>query len=607
MLLGGGGVDDLDGGGSDDVLSGGGGADQAAGGPGADFVSGNGGADVLAGDGGDDTLIGGIGSDSADGGAGTDDCIAESTVQCEGSDAGVPADVAPEAFSTRVATDEDVAVDVIFEGADALGDAPLTFAVVDPPVRGTLGALRARGRESATATYTPDPNKTGLDRVRFSVTDPAGNSAEAVAKISVRRINDAPAAADDSGAGFGTDEDNSFTTGDVFANDTDVDGGPPRVAAVDRTGTLGLVTNNGDGTFGYDPNGKYESLGDGDSATDSFGYTYSDRRGGTDTATVTIAISGVNDAPSADADAITVDEDTASGDVTATLLVGDADAEGDTLTITAADDTGTTGAVTLSSVIYDPDGQFESLADGESATDSFDYTVSDGNGGTATATVTVTVDGVNDAPTAVDDGPSGELTTDEDTLLSVNGVLDNDTDPDTSDTLAVTKVADTEAIITGGGGTAVNGAVTLASGALLNMDADGTFTYDANGQFESLASGDSNTDNFAYEASDGNGGTDTATTTTIIIDGVNDPPVITSSSSASVVENQTGASDVGSSDPEGETEGGGGLTYSFSGGDDSGSFSIDANSGVLTFSTGRRISRTRRMPTPVTTTRCRSP
>ena len=343
VLLGGGGVDDLDGGGSDDVLSGGGGSDPAAGGPGADFVSGNGGADVLAGDGGDDTLIGGTGSDSADGGAGTDDCIAESTAQCEGSDAGVPADVAPEAFSTRVATDEDVAVDVIFEGADALGDAPLTFAVVDPPVRGTLGALRARGRESATATYTPDPNKTGLDRVRFSVTDPAGNSAEAVAKISVRRINDAPAAADDSGAGFGTDEDNSFTTGDVFANDTDVDGGPPRVAAVDRTGTLGLVTNNGDGTFGYDPNGKYESLGDGDSATDSFGYTYSDRRGGTDTATVTIGISGVNDAPSADADAITVDEDTASGDVTATLLVGDADAEGDTLTITAADDTGTTG------------------------------------------------------------------------------------------------------------------------------------------------------------------------------------------------------------------------------------------------------------------------
>ena len=241
--------------------------------------------------------------------------------------------------------------------------------------------------------------------------------------------------------------------------------------------------------------------------------------------------------------------------------------------------------MTLSSVIYDPDGQFESLADGESATDSFD-TVSDGNGGTATATVTVTVDGVNDAPAAVDDGPSGELTTDEDTLLSVNGVLDNDTDPDTSDTLAVTKVADTEAIITGGGGTAVNGAVTLASGALLNMDADGTFTYDANGQFESLASGDSNTDNFAYEASDGNGGTDTATTT-ITIDGVNDPPVITSSSSASVVENQTGASDVGSSDPEGETEGGGGLTYLFSttiDGVDNGLFSIDANSGVVTFS-----------------------
>ena len=47
--------------------------------------------------------------------------------------------------------------------------------------------------------------------------------------------------------------------------------------------------------------------------------------------------------------------------------------------------------------------QFEGLAVGQTATDTFIYTLSDGNGGTDTATVTVTINGVNDRPTAADD------------------------------------------------------------------------------------------------------------------------------------------------------------------------------------------------------------
>ena len=42
--------------------------------------------------------------------------------------------------------------------------------------------------------------------------------------------------------------------------------------------------------------------------------------------------------------------------------------------------------------------QFNDLAAGETATDSFTYTVDDGNGGTDTATVTVTINGANDGP-----------------------------------------------------------------------------------------------------------------------------------------------------------------------------------------------------------------
>ena len=72
---------------------------------------------------------------------------------------------------------------------------------------------------------------------------------------------------------------------------------------------------------------------------------------------------------------------------------------GETLTVTAVTQ-GTNGTVAITGggtgVTYTPDANFF-------GTDSFTYTISDGNGGTDTATVNVTVTTVNDAPDAVDD------------------------------------------------------------------------------------------------------------------------------------------------------------------------------------------------------------
>jgi len=80
--------------------------------------------------------------------------------------------------------------------------------------------------------------------------------------------------------------------------------------------------------------------------------------------------------------------------------------------------------------------------------------------------------------------------------------------------------------------TEVNGAtasvgsqITLASGALLTMNADGTFEYNPNGAFNSLDDGETGTDNFTYTIDDGNGGSDTATVA-ITLNGENDAPVI---------------------------------------------------------------------------------
>ena len=63
----------------------------------------------------------------------------------------------------------------------------------------------------------------------------------------------------------------------------------------------------------------------------------------------------------------------------------------------------------------------------------------------------------------------------------------------------------------------------------------------------------------------------------------NQAPGITSAAAVNVAENQTAAIDVQSSDPDGETENGGGLIYSLTGGADEDLFSIDPDTGVLTF------------------------
>ena len=67
--------------------------------------------------------------------------------------------------------------------------------------------------------------------------------------------------------------------------------------------------------------------------------------------------------------------------------------------------------------------------------------------------------------------------------------------------------------------------ITLASGALLTMNSDGSYDYDPRmDSLRRLGAGDTAIETFTYQASDGNGGFDTATVT-ITINGVNDAPV----------------------------------------------------------------------------------
>src|SRR5947209_8580192 len=137
--------------------------------------------------------------------------------------------------------------------------------------------------------------------------------------------------------------------------------------------------------------------------------------------------------------------------------------------------------------------------------DSFTYTVSDGNGGTATGMVTVTVTAVNDAPVAHADS----ATVAEDGTVDV-AVLGNDTD-EVGNTLS------RKAVTQGAHGSVV-----------INPDKTVKYTPAANYN---------GSDSFTYNVSDGNGGTATATVT-VTITAVNDAPVA-NADSATVAEDGT--------------------------------------------------------------------
>ncbi len=274
----------------------------------------------------------------------------------------------------------------------------------------------------------------------------------------------------------------------VLDNDSDPEGDNLTIDSFTQPSN-GTVTDNGDGTLTYTPNGDYNG-------PDSFTYTISDGNGRTDIATVDITVDPVNDAPNAQDDTETTDEDTP---VIVAVLTNDSDPENDPLTIDSFTQP-SNGTVTDNgdgTLTYTPDGDYN-------GPDSFTYTISDGNGGTDTATVDLDVAAVNDLPQAVDDF----ATVNEDGPSIAIDLTSNDFDPDINDDLEIQTVDDSGTV----------GTVTI------NPDND-TVRYDPNGQFESLAVGDTATDTFTYTVSDGNGGTDVATVTVTIL-GENDAPVV---------------------------------------------------------------------------------
>ena len=281
-------------------------------------------------------------------------------------------------------------------------------------------------------------------------------------------VNDNAAVSEDSGA----------NVINVLTNDTDENGDTLTITGVTQ-GAHGSVTF-GPTSVSYTPNANYFG-------SDSFTYTIDDGHSMTDTATVFVNVTNVQDAPNAVNDLANVNED--SGPNVINVLTNDTDADGDSLSVTGAT-SGAHGAVTFnaSSVSYTPNANYF-------GNDSFTYTIGDGHGGSDSATVYVTVSNVNDAPVATADG----YAMNQDTVLNVAapGVLGNDSDID-GDSLMSLLVSD------------------VSNGTLV-LNGNGSFTYTPNPGYAGI-------DSFTYKAHDGSAGSSVVTVTIQIAD--TQPPAI---------------------------------------------------------------------------------
>jgi VCBS repeat-containing protein len=462
--------DDLNGNAGDDVLLGGGGDDRLDGNNGADFLDGGPGADILKAGNDDDILAGGPDDDSLDGGNGFDcgvfdgdladfefdaakngDRLVTDTVGVGGTDTLRRIECYEFDDQTVVPGPNDAPIDILLsndvvEDADPVGTLVGDFSVIDPDlVDGHVLTLVSGAGATDNGSFTivgdtlftafvADFATQNTYSIRVQAEDLDGETFEKVFIITVNPPNDPPVAEDDD---FTTDEDTGLG-GDVLADngngpDSDADGDPLTVTLVNGSAANvgvqialasgALVTVQPTGLFSYDPNGQFESLNVGDSFVDAFTYTIDDGFPATDTATVTITVTGVDDAPAAQDDLATLTEDDPATAIP--VLANDIDPDGGTILIASVTQPANgavviTGGLPGTGLTYEPSPGF--CNDGV-PTDDFTYTLTPGG---SVATVRVTVTCVDDPPVAVDD----TKTVDEDDPATTITVLGNDTDLD---------------------------------------------------------------------------------------------------------------------------------------------------------------------------------
>ncbi|WP_170862736.1 tandem-95 repeat protein, partial [Vibrio parahaemolyticus] len=258
------------------------------------------------------------------------------------------------------------------------------------------------------ATITPTADWNGSETLTFTATDPSGESVSQPVNFTVAPVADIV-------ADKATVVEDTSTVIKVLGNDTFE--GDGKVVSLDTNNgpANGTVSVNPDGSVTYTPNDNYQG-------TDSF--TYIVTSGGvSESTTVSVDVTPVNDAPVAKDDTAITDEDTP---VTIDVLPNDNGIDGDKLSIQSASVPEAQGKVEIvdGKLVFTPAENFNGDAE-------ITYTVTDGEL-TDAAKVTVTVNPVNDAPTIKVDAVESitEDAVNTDTVVATLTVRDTDTPED---------------------------------------------------------------------------------------------------------------------------------------------------------------------------------
>ena len=305
--------------------------------------------------------------------------------------------------------------------------------------------------ENGSFTYQPTTGWSGIDMFTYQATDGYTVSNNATVIITVLASNQAPIANDDAYDALQNTE-LIVTDPGILSNDYDPDFGPLSLISVIETNVShGQLFVDDNGSFMYNPDENF-------TGTDQFTYYAFDGLNYSNLATVTITVSSTNQAPIAQPDYYSIDEDMIlSVNNLSGVLSNDTDVDNGPQPLSAVIvDYPTNGLLMFNSsgsFIYQPNENM-------SGTDLFTYQAYDGQSYSNLTNVTITINPVNDAPVAIDDETSMIINS----SITIN-ISSNDIDAD--DNLDLTSISITQE--------PTNGTRTV--------NGDGTITYTPNPGF----------------------------------------------------------------------------------------------------------------------------
>ncbi|MGB1270887.1 MAG: cadherin-like domain-containing protein, partial [Endozoicomonas sp.] len=352
------------------------------------------------------------------------------------------------------------------------------------------------------------PGESNLLEYSYTIEDGNGGTVVQRAVITITGSNDGPQVTE-SIIAEASEDDSTFSV-DMLAGVTDVDDAHnlsvSNVSLVSGDGQGVIVSGN---QLQVDPS-FYQSLAEGESESLVYVFDVEDGFGESVSQTATITLLGTNDAPEVSAQVMATagDQDNI---FTVDLLehAFDIDA-GDTLSVVSdsiALSGGNGAGITANgnTLSVNPTA-YRYLAEGEQENIRYDYTVSDGKGGTVPQSVMITVDGSNDQPVV----ENVNVATVEDSLVTGSFSVTDEDDSDTHSFTILTQPGD---------------------GSVTNNN-DGTFSFDPGSAFQGLAEGESREVSFTYVAVDNSGSANASSeekTVTITVTGTNDEPEVSQS------------------------------------------------------------------------------